>query len=218
MTCSRTILRSLAASLLCFSAPAAVLAQQPYERADESWISISGTVASSNADSFVLDYGDGVITVEMDDWDNWGDAYGLIDGDEVTVYGRIDDSAFEVSKIEAGSVYVDDLNTYFHAGAADEETYGGWNYLYAPVNVGEVTVRGTVQSVDEENEEFKLDTGLVEITVDTDELYYDPLDEAGYQQVASGDRISVTGEIDRSFFEGREIVADTIVTLDDGAA
>jgi hypothetical protein len=37
------------------------------------------------ADTFVLDYGDGRITVEMDDGDRDADAYKLISGDRVTV-------------------------------------------------------------------------------------------------------------------------------------
>lgn len=217
MTFFHSSAKTLAACLFCFSAAGAALAQQPYEKPDESWISISGTVTSSEADRFTLDYGDGVITVEMDDWENWGDAYGLIDGDEVTVYGRMDDDVFETAKIEAGSVYVDDLNTYFYASAADEESVGASAYVYSPVNVGDTTLRGAVASVNEATNEFTLDTGLVEVRVDTDELSYDPLDESGYQRIEVGDRVVVAGRVDKGFFEGREIVADTIVTLDEDA-
>ena len=57
-------------------------------------------MTSPTADDFVLDYGSGTILVEMDDWDSYGDAYGLMDGDRVTVFGRIDDDFFEVAKVE----------------------------------------------------------------------------------------------------------------------
>ena len=42
---------------------------------------------------------------------------------------------------------------------------------------------------------------------------YDPLDEDGYQQIEVGDRVSVTGRVDEDLFEGRELVADSVVTL-----
>ena len=69
--------------LTTFTATSA-LAQDPYLMSNNSWISISGTVKSVSADLFTLDYGDGLITVEMDDGDRDADAYKLIPGDEVT--------------------------------------------------------------------------------------------------------------------------------------
>jgi hypothetical protein len=59
----------------------------------------------------------------MDDWDWYAEGKNLIDGDKVTVYGRIDDDFFETTSIEASSVYVESLGSYFYASAADEE-YG----------------------------------------------------------------------------------------------
>ena len=106
----------------CFSVSAQ--AQNPVEQPDDTWISLTGVVTSTTDDSFKLDYGNGMITVEMDDWDNFGDAWPLIGGDEVTVYGEVDQNLFAKTTIEAGSVYVDDLNTFFYASAADAEDYG----------------------------------------------------------------------------------------------
>jgi len=74
-----------------------------------------------------------------------------------------------------------------------------------------MSLSGTVESVS--GREFILDTGTGEIQVDTISLGYNPLDEVGYQQVDVGDRVSVTGELDRDFFERKEILADTVVTL-----
>ncbi len=42
----------------------------------------------------------------MDDWDDDADAYALLEGDEVTVSGRIDDNLYEIRTIEASRVYV----------------------------------------------------------------------------------------------------------------
>lgn len=192
-------------------------AQEPYAPPDDSWISISGTVAMPTEDSFILDYGDGVITVEMDDWDNYGDAYGLMEGKDVTVHGRIDDDLYEIRTIEAGSVYVDDLNTYFYANAADEE--GGIDltepWAMGPSVAAQTTMRGTVTAVSPEEGEFTLSLGDIEMQVETEGLTYNPLDDTGYQQVDIGDRVSVTGLIDNGFLVDRVLDADLVITLQD---
>ena len=100
---------------------AAADAPDPEDQPDGSWISMSGTVTAPTASAFTLDYGEGMVLVEVDDWDHYGEAAGLLDGDEVTVTGRVDDDLYESTSIEASSVYVEDLNTYFYASAADEE-------------------------------------------------------------------------------------------------
>jgi len=110
-----------------------------------------------------VDYGEGTVLVQMDDWDWYGDARGILDGDKVTVYGEIDDDFYETASIEASSVYVESLGTYFYASSDDEESYEGeHNYWvsYAPVVVGQTTVRGAVTSV--MGREFTVDTGRLE--------------------------------------------------------
>lgn len=197
---------------LAFVLPAT--AQTPYTQPDDSWISLSGTVGNPTADSFTLDYGDGVIIVEMDDWDAYGDAYSLMDGDRVTVYGDIDQNLFAMTTIEASSVYVEGLNTYFYASSADEEEAYTW-IVSTPITIGEVTLRGTVNSVDAEAQEFVLDTGGQQLTIDTAFLTYNPLDDVGYQQIDVGDRVSVSGTIDRAFYEDRVMEAEVAITLED---
>ena len=63
---------------------------KPYAKQDSAWISIDGTVESIMRDRFTLDYGPGVITVEMDDSTRDADGYKLMNGDKVRVTGRID--------------------------------------------------------------------------------------------------------------------------------
>jgi len=196
-------------------------AQQPYTKPDGSYITISGTVASPEADEFTLDYGDGTILVEMDDWDNYGDAHGLMDGDKVTVFGRIDDDFFEVAKIEAGSVYVENLNAYFYANSDDEESImynAHYRIAPTPVVVSETTLYGTVKSVNEGGDEFRLDIGGDTVTVDTADLGYDPLDDAGFQRIEQGDYVHVSGAMDFEFIDGQVFDAVTIVTLVDESA
>jgi uncharacterized protein YdeI (BOF family) len=194
------------------TASAAADEPNPYLKADDTWISISGTVDKVDADSFMLDYGDGTVRVEMDDGDRDADAYKLLKGDKVTVSGIIDDDFFETTKIEASSVFVENLGTTFYASAVDEESYEGLDpSAIPPVVVSRTVVRGTVSKVNDD--EFVIDTGSQLLRVDVDEMSFDPLDDQGYLKIDEGDRVKVIGQMDTNLFEGRELEADTIVEL-----
>ncbi|HBN14736.1 MAG TPA: hypothetical protein DEG76_00515 [Pseudohongiella sp.] len=190
----------------------AALAQNPYIEPDSTWISIDGTVESVSPDSFLLDYGQGSVFVEMDDGDRDADGYKLMPGDRVTVSGLIDDDFYELTTLEASSVYVEHLGTYFYASALDEED----SFVdVGPVNVSDTTFQGMVSSVDAEAEQFRLASGAQMITVNVDEMSYNPLDDEGYQKITPGDVVSVTGNIDIELFEGRVFDADLVTTLHD---
>lgn len=184
-------------------------AQNPYQRSDDSWISIDGTVAEVMVDAFELEYGNGTIMVEMDDDDRDAAAYALDHGDRVAVTGVIDDDLFETSTIEASSIYVEDLGTYFYSSAFDE--MDNFVTITSPLDPSRLVLQGMVTEVSDE--EFTVDTGLREVTVELDDLWYDPLDDEGYQRIRVGDRVSVTGTMDYDFLEGRELVASSVVTL-----
>lgn len=72
-------------------------------------------------------------------------------------------------------------------------------------------------AVDADDETFTVDTGLQKITVEADELGYNPLDELGYQTIEQGDRVSVSGSVDYQFFDGRVFEAQSVVTLSDAS-
>lgn len=186
------------------------IAQNPYAKDDNSWISINGTVTTVSADQFELDYGDGVITVEMDDGDRDADGYKLLTGDEVRVSGLIDEGFFETTTIDASSVYVKNIDTYFYASAIDDEYYG---YDVVSPLTTDTIVEGTITSVSVDDEEFTLDTGVQMLTVEVDELTSNPLDSEGYQQLDVGDTVRVNGEIDYDFFQGRVFEADYVTNL-----
>ncbi|PXA05053.1 hypothetical protein DDZ13_03555 [Coraliomargarita sinensis] len=183
----------------------------PYKKPDDTWISLSGKVATVSPDTFKLDYGDGLVTVEMDDWDMDNDAYKLIEDDKVVVNGIVDDDMFETTSIEASSVYVENIGTYFYANPDDEEDMSVT--VSTPIVTSRTIVQGTVSDID--GREIRLNTGDRLITVDTDELGYNPLDNAGYQQIEEGDRISAYGYVDNEFFDGRVIDALSLVTLEE---
>ncbi len=200
----------LAGAVIVSGAEAA--AEDPATARDDTWISVSGTVVSTTPHSFRLDHGDGIITVEMDDFDLDADGRALMANDEVVVYGRVDHDLFEKKTIEASSVYVDNLNTHFYASAADEEDFDVWT-VAVPVHVGRMEVTGTVTSTI--GREFTIDTGASRVQVDTMDLYFNPMDEDGYLQIEVGDRVKVGGDIDTSFFDETELSADWIIELED---
>lgn len=196
---------------LVLTASAAEAKRSPYTKPDRSWITLTGNVVDSDYERFRLDYGEGLITVEMDDWDWYDEADHILPGDRVTVYGRIDADLYEKRTIEADSVYVYDRNTYYYANDADEEGFVYYSNFVAIPDGTWMSVSGTVASID--GRELVLDTGVSKIQVDTINMPYNPLDEVGYQKIKKGDRISVWGRLDLDFFEKREIQADSIVTL-----
>ena len=212
----------IAIASICFallmgglSIPANAQDENPYLQPDETWISISGTAINAQDQSFTLDYGDGTVTVEMDDWDWYDENAEMLEGNKVTVYGEIDDDLYETTSIEASSVYNEDLGTYFYANSADEEYTDDYDFWmdYDPIVVGQSVIRGIVTSVDDR--EFTIDRGVRELQVDTGEMAYNPMDNLGYQIVDVGDYVSVSGEMDNDFWEERELVANTVVTLYD---
>lgn len=183
----------------------------PYAMPDDAWISIDGTVQSVRPDSFTLDYGEGVVIIEMDDGDRDADGYKLIEGDVVNVIGKVDDDLFERTTVEAASVYVQKLETTFYASAVDEEDVV--LTVARPLATAQTIVRGTVATVGDDS--FTIEMGETALTVDTASLGYDPLDDAGYQRVEPGDRVSVSGDMDDRFFRGPELDADALVVLED---
>lgn len=186
------------------------IAADPEIRPDDSWITINGKVTSTTPNTFLLDYGDGKIRVEMDDWDWFKEGKTILVGDYVTVNGIVDDGLYEAKTIEADSVYVEGLNTYFYASAADEESLN-FNLVYPTSVAPNIEVTGEITEVN--GHEFTVDMGKSDITVDTRKLSYNPLDNKGFQRLDTGDIVKVSGEMDYDVFEEKEIVADRIITL-----
>lgn len=200
------------AAACAFALPA--WAARPYAAPDDSWVTVSGTVTNPRADAFTLDYGRGRILVEMDDWDWYKEGYNLVAGDQVIVNGRIDDDLFEKRSIEAGSVYVKGLNTFFHANASDEESavYTTTFLSSIPLDLGDTRATGEVVSID--GRTMMVDTGAARVKVDTSKLGYDPMDDDGYQRIEVGDRVTVSGDMTPQFFSPRrELTAEALITL-----
>lgn len=197
---------------LCLAGLAAAQDPQagtPYTKPDQSWIMVSGTVTHTSPDAFTLDYGKGSVLVEMDDWDWFREGHALLRGDEVSVDGRVDRDAGEQTTIEANSVFVKGLRTYFYASPEDEEDAP--RAVNLPVNPDGIVVQGTVTAID--GREFRLTNELGEVIIDTKTLDYNPMDATGYRQIGIGDVVRVYGELDRGLLEPDEIHPTAVITL-----
>ncbi len=176
---------------------------------DDTYISLSGTIAQTRDDAFLLDYGSGVITVEMDDYDFYPEGKNLLENDEVIVYGFVDDDFRESRTIEAKSVYVENLGTQFFASGADEE-----DFPFSPVADFSPRIHLTGEVISTSGRKFDLATPAGLIEVDTTSMPYHPLDDEGYQKVEPGDRVRVTGSLEKKLFEGLALDAQIIINLD----
>lgn len=195
---------------------AAPVKQRVTQTMNGGWISLSGKVVSATPHQFMLDYGARTIPVEMDSY-RWYNENVLVPGDRVTVTGRMDDDFFQDERIEASSVYVNDLHRYFYASPADEED-GYYSYFLAldPItNHESVSLSGTVAGID--GEIMTLDAGLQNFRIDTGSLGYDPFDSTGLEEVRVGDHVVVSGRMDDSdLFDNREIDATGMTKLSMG--
>ena len=152
----------------------------------------------------------------MDDGDYDADGYKLVKGDQVVVSGRVDNDFLEQKKIEAGSVYVKSLDTYFYASSDDELGYysdisPAYTYVDDLPEDVMVDLQGVVKKID--GREFIIDTGIRTVTVDTSSLIYNPMDDRGMTQIDLLDRVKVSGAVEDEFFDGPELVATTLYEL-----
>lgn len=188
--------------------------EKPYEYPNDTFITIDGTVVSATPGGFVLDYGGGDIVVEMDRGDGDVAVYAPTEGDEVSVYGLIDDGLFERRTIEAGGIYVERLDAHFDTRSTDEHDDPERGILELPdlAEPGQVTVNGTVTDVDRNEEQFVLDTGSrsIQVTLDPTPGTSITDEDPGTETVQVGSRVIVRGRIDDGFFEGREMIADVV--------
>lgn len=211
----RAVAHTITACGLALAAANATAAEKPLkDEPDASWISLTGEVTETYDSGFRMDYGEGVVTVEMDDWDWVEEGQALLSGDDVTVYGRVDNNLYAKRTIEADSVYVEGLDTYFQANDLDEEEFTPLA-VTAPIDLDDdfsyLTIDGTAKRVN--GREVVVDTGATDLQVDTSTLNYNPMDDTGYQKVGKGDRIAVTGRLEDDFFDDLELEATALVTL-----
>ncbi len=198
-----------ALALAAAPAPAAdgVTEPQPPLRSQSTpqgdWISLTGTIAAISGDRLALAAGDGEIEVTLSGL-GAADAAMLRPGDRVGVTGRMDGSVFADRRIAADSLYVSRLNRMLGTPPAAQPG------LSADRPRGEedwVIVTGRVMSVD--GDDLVIESGGQRIAVDAD----DDGGPADVRGVKVGDRVSVTGELERGGQGRREIDARSVIVL-----
>lgn len=206
------ILMAIAGALTFTAVPAAMAANaatKVSEAQNHDWITLRGTVKSTDAQQFTLGYKGGDIRIEMDGRGSFTPS-ALKAGDRVVVTGRLDKDFYEQKKIEASSVYVPRLSEYFYASPRDEEN-GYYSYSLSMMNWDDddwLTITGRVQSID--GKDMVVSTGTRSFAVDTDGMTNSPVGNL----VDVGDRVLVSGQIDDAdLFDGREIEAHTVTIL-----
>lgn len=209
----------LTGSLVALGA-APSLAASPYAMADGNWVSLGGEVAAVESDAFMLDYGEGLITVEIDDWDWYDETTQLRPGETVNVYGAIDDDFFEKTTIEAQRIYAKERNTFYYSSASDEEAVEEMTtplFLDRSLMTADegtwITLTGTVDAID--GRSVKIDTGSQVVTLDTSELTYNPLDKTGIQVIDKGDVVQASGPVHDSLFGSKKLVVEELMSLFD---
>lgn len=186
------------------------------DKTNGEFVTISGKVNEVKEDSFNLNVEGKKILVEMDDYGWSADGYKLMNGDQVVVSGRVDKDFLEKKKVEAGSVYVKSIDTTFYSNSTDEEDAVPFimtSYTLVPAlpEGAAVDVQGKITKV--EGREIVVDTGLRKVTVDTNEMFYNPLDKTGFTKLAVGDRVRVSGKVDKDYFDTKEIDASSVTEL-----
>lgn len=224
----RLFLSSAAVTAMAAMAAGPALAEQSSAQTDDSWVAVSGEIAQAGPQSFVLDYGQGLITVDMEGWDWYNETSQLRAGEYVTVVGDVDDAFFDAEEIDAESVYAQQRKTFYYATPTERQDsqlgarFGVPGFGYAsgmPSSQSEgtvMTLSGTVKSVADTH--MVLDTGHADVLVDTSAMAYNPLDEIGTQRIEAGDVVQVNGQVDEAFFKDKELLADTVTSLHDANA
>ena len=201
-----TLLSFVCAALLASTISAQTAAPAPAKERD--YLSITGTVVSTQPKSFHLDSGKGIIVVVVPDWSWLRGERKLIDDHRVKVYGRIEGAGKGERRIVATGVYDEDLGTYYDVVARDPADRPGLQTMTQPMAAGQIEVAGRVASV--AGREIVLMSGT---RIDTRNLHYDPLDDKGYPQIGPGDMIKASGYLAKDILEGTEVVATWIIEL-----
>lgn len=184
---------------------------ESYLGSDGTWIRVSGRATEAGPDNFMLDYEGGKAFVEIANPDWHFDNTEILDGDHVTVFGKVDNETYEATSIKAQSVYVEDLETYLFGDPPSGEGDNLDMKPNTPASVGDVSITGTIKSI--EDKTLMLEFGNQLMEVDISRLDYNPLDERGFQQLKQGDVVTVVGDMKKSSLEERKLSADSVITM-----
>ncbi|QJR80090.1 hypothetical protein CA267_004510 [Alteromonas pelagimontana] len=177
-----------------------------------TWVTVSGEVREVDSQFFTLDYGEGNIIVEIADTDFDAQAFKALDGDTVTVSGKIDGSLFSNSTLQASSVYIDSLRTTFISDSADSSSRDVYaTTAFIPSSLDSMLLIGNVSAVSDEA--VQISVGDTSVTVNVDDMRDSPVDDEGYLKLAKGDRVKVSASLDDDFFTSYSLDANYIIKV-----
>lgn len=174
----------------------------PYAEDDGSWIGIAGTVEKTGAGDFVLNYGDGTITVELAEESTT--IHTFMKDERVTVFGVVDENFFSSTRIQARAVFVESMSTYVHTVAGSVERLK----KNTPTLVSGAMVQGRVTAVTEKH--LIVDKGDRMITVDLSWLPEKKGSTSKADRVREGDMVTAIGDMDRTFWKDRVLRATSL--------
>jgi uncharacterized protein YdeI (BOF family) len=186
---------------------------------DGSNITLVGTVTQLTDDEFILNSNGNMVEVEVDDWsltDNLDLTEHLKDGQEVIVYGTVDNDLFSDDEIEAASIFIPEQNNYIYyveTAPLYSQNFGNTtqaanNQQNQMDNNAMISAQGEIKSVD--GNEAVIATSAGEMTVDMSAV-----SNRRGMDLQKGDQIFVMGNVDENLFSNKEIAAERLVKLTD---
>ncbi|MBD66328.1 MAG: hypothetical protein CME62_14045 [Halobacteriovoraceae bacterium] len=210
-------MKFLLSFILLVGTQAGLAAKEFKNATDGEYITVSGKVEKASGKMFHLKSENKKIKVTMDNhFDTWAaDGFKVREGDKVVVTGRVDKDLLDNDSLNAGSVYVQNLGTYFYGDSSDKSQTPKLSSSYLsiqdlPENTS-VDITGTVSNVS--GREFTVNTGTRRIQVDTAGMAYNPMDNVGLTQIKEGDRVTVSGVVDDKYLDEKELAPGYIIEL-----
>jgi len=159
----------------------------------------------------MLRYKGGTIKVDTNDyWPNLFSAdaaEALRTGDRVMVTGLVDDNFFTAKEIDANNITLQGKNySRVYSYNSNNTTY--WPYYYGQdqnMSDGRIALTGRVSKI-LPNDSFELSYGTQTIKVDAKDI-----NVMQKSAVKTGDRVTVYGDIDESWYGKQQLDADYLV-------
>lgn len=212
---AKALLSGAALALMIVPTAEAQLSRADQTLEANTYVTLSGTVEGTpETNSFTLRYTGGSIRVDTND--AWPDLFRkdaaeiLKPGDQVTVTGRVDDALFSAKEIDAMSISHkgQTYSRVYTRGADADPLFKMWPYYgwdAARVDNDNVSVSGVVSEISGNNE-FEMKFGDRTMKVDTSDLTL-----AETERLRAGDRVTVFGKVDDTWFNTRTLRADSLV-------
>ena len=137
--------------------------KSPYQLKNGDEIELAGKVSKAAAKTFLLNYGKGTITVELDDYDSYEEGFNIVDGDQVIVAGKIDADPGQKRTIEARRVSIPAIDLEIYASATDEEDTASKAFTQSLSDGTEIDLRGIIKNIDKKVITIQSSKGRVEI-------------------------------------------------------